>query len=141
MSDVSACREGRGSIQISRRASPARTSPSCRTCCGAEADQGIVRDHRLAGTTTGARIAGQSAAVRRESKASFFLIFSTIKLMFERSDLGPYFFKRFHVRCQQSTSRRIIFWKSNAAREKDLISCDGRDHVLAFGKRQQNLLV
>jgi hypothetical protein len=96
----------------------------------------------LAGTATGARaFARRSAAVRRESKASFFLIFSTIKLMFECSDLSPYFFKRSYVRCQQFTSRRIIFWKSNGAREKELIFCDGRDYVVAFGKRQQNLLV
>jgi hypothetical protein len=45
-------------------------------------------------------IARRSTADRCESKASFFLIFSTIKLMFKRSDLGSYFFKHFYVRRQ-----------------------------------------
>jgi hypothetical protein len=72
---------------------------------------------------------------------AFFLFFATIKFMFERSDLGPNFLNRIYASRHYLTSRRIIFWKSNAAREKDLIFCDGSDNIVTFGKCQQNLLV
>ena len=69
-------------------------------------------------------------------KALFFLIFSPIKFMFEGSDLGLNFFNRVYACGHYLTSRRIIFWKSNATREKDLIFCDGCDNAVAFGKCQ-----
>jgi hypothetical protein len=56
--------------------------------------------------------------------APFFLIFSTIKFVFERSDLGSNLSSRCHACSHQLASHRIIFWKSDAAREKDLIFRD-----------------
>jgi hypothetical protein len=43
-------------------------------------------------------------------RTSFFLIFSTIKFMFERSDLGSNFFNHIYACLHYLTSRRIIFW-------------------------------
>ena len=74
-------------------------------------------------------------------KTVFFLIFSTIKFMFEGSDLSPNFFNRVYACRHYFTSRRIIFWKSNAASEKDLIFCDRGDNAVTFGKCEQNLLI
>ena len=54
----------------------------------------------------------------RISKTSFFLVFSTIKFMFERSDLCSNFFKHCHVCRHKFNSPGIIFWKSNRARRK-----------------------
>jgi hypothetical protein len=50
--------------------------------------------------------------------------------MFDGSDLGLNFFNRVYACGHYLTSRRIIFGKSNAAREKDLIFCDGCDNAL-----------
>ena len=72
-------------------------------------------------------------------KALFFLIFSTIKFMFEGSDLGPNFFNHVYACRHYFTSRCIIFWKSNAAREKDLIFCDGSDKLPRTGTRKISL--
>jgi hypothetical protein len=81
-------------------------------------------------------IPGQSPQIERRCygsrtqwilRARFFLFFSTIKFMFERSDLGPNFLNHIYASRHYLTSRRIIFWKSNAAREKDLIFCDGSE--------------
>jgi hypothetical protein len=85
--------------------------------------------------------AGSLAATNQWTlKALSFLIFSPIKFMFEGSDLGPNFFNHVYACCHYLTSRRIIFRKSNAAREKDLIFRDGSDNAVTFGKCQQNLL-
>jgi len=56
--------------------------------------------------------------------------------MFWRPDLGSNFFDHIYLPSLSHylTSRRIIFWKSNAAREKDLIFCDGDDYVVTFGE-------
>ena len=79
--------------------------------------------------------ARRSTADRCELEASFFLIFPTIKLMFKRSDLSSYFFSSTFMSAVSSSLRQIIFWKSNAVREKDLIFCNGRSYVIAFRKR------
>ena len=57
----------------------------------------------------------------RYLKAAFFLIFSTVKFMFECSDLSSYFFKHRHGRPHDFSSPRIIFRKPNGARQEELI--------------------
>jgi hypothetical protein len=64
-------------------------------------------------------IPGQSPKLERRCYGSrtqwilnepFFLFFSTIKFMFERSDLGPNFLNHIYASRHYLTSRRIIFW-------------------------------
>ena len=72
-------------------------------------------------------------------EAALFFTFSTIKFVFERSDLGSNFFNRRYARRHKFNSPCIIFWQPNRAREKELIFCDGSNNVITFGGRQQNV--